>query len=57
LGDPKSPDPKSPFSRDKEEKEIGEKMGKGIIGAEGFGEEVGKKMIDAKRPRRGRPRK
>jgi hypothetical protein len=34
-----------------------EKMGKGIIGAEGFGEEVGKKMIDAKRPRRGRPRK
>jgi len=32
-------------------------MGRGIIGAEGFREEVGKKMIDAERPRRGRPRK
>jgi len=44
-------------NRDKEEQEIREKMGRGIIGAEVFREEVGKKMIEAKRPRRGRPRK
>jgi hypothetical protein len=44
-------------NRDKEEQEIREKMGKGIIGEEGFQEEVGRKVIEAKRPRRGRPRK
>jgi putative transposase len=43
--------------RDKEEQEIREKMPKGIIGAEEFREEVSKKVIEAKRQRRGRPRK
>ena len=44
-------------NRDKEEQEIREKMGEGIIGAGGFREELGKKVIEAKRARRGRPRK
>jgi hypothetical protein len=44
-------------NRDKEEQEIREKMAKGIIGAVGFQEQMGKKMIEAKRPRRGRPHK
>jgi putative transposase len=44
-------------NRDKEEQEIREKMGRGIIGAERFRKEIGRKMIEIKRPRRGRPRK
>jgi putative transposase len=44
-------------NRDKEEQEIREKMGRGIIGAERFQKEIGRKMIEVKRPRRGRPRK
>ena len=43
--------------REREEQEIREKMAKGIIGAEKFRKEVGKKVLEAKRPRRGRPRK
>jgi len=41
----------------KKNKEIREKMGRGIIGAERFRKEIGRKMIEIKRPRRGRPRK
>ncbi len=44
-------------NRDKEEQEIREKMGRGIIGTERFRKEIGRKMIEIKRPRRGRPRK
>ena len=44
-------------NRDKEEQEIREKMGRGIIGAERFQREMDRKMIEIKRPRRGRPRK
>jgi len=44
-------------NRDKEEQEIREKMGRGIIGAVRFQEQMGKKVIEIKRPRRGRPRK
>jgi len=44
-------------NRDKEEQEIRDKMGGGIIGAEGFREEIEKKVVEAKRPKRGRPRK
>jgi len=44
-------------NRDKEEQEIREKMAKGAIGAAGFQEQMGKKAIEIKRPRRGRPRK
>jgi hypothetical protein len=32
-------------------------MAKGIIGAVGFQEQMDKKVIEGKRPRRGRPRK
>jgi len=44
-------------NRDKEEQEIGEKMAKGAIGAAGFQEQMEKKSIEIKRPRRGRPKK
>jgi hypothetical protein len=44
-------------NRDKEEQEIREKMAKGAIGAVGFQEQMDKKAIEIKRPRRGRPRK
>ena len=44
-------------NRDKEEQEIRDKMGGGIIGAEEFREEIEKKVVEAKRPKRGRPRK
>ena len=44
-------------NRDKEEQEIREKMGKGIIGTMEFQERMNKKVIEIKRPRRGRPRK
>jgi hypothetical protein len=44
-------------NRDKAEQEIREKMAKGAIGAAGFREQMDKKVIEIKRPRRGRPRK
>jgi len=44
-------------NRDKEEEEIREKMAKGTIGAAGFQMQMEKKVIEMKRPRRGRPRK
>ena len=44
-------------NRDKEEQEIREKMAKGAIGAAGFQEQMDKKAIEIKRPRKGRPRK
>jgi putative transposase len=44
-------------NRAKEEQEIRDKMGRGIIGAEGFRQEVEKKLVDSRRPKRGRPRK
>jgi len=40
-------------SRDKEEQEIREKMAKGAIGAAGFREQMDKKAIEIKRPRKG----
>ena len=36
--------------RDKEEQEIREKMGKGVIGVAGFQEQMDKKAIEIKRP-------
>ena len=44
-------------NRDKEEQEIREKMAKGAIGVAEFQEQMDKKAIEIKRPRRGRPRK
>ena len=44
-------------NRDKEEQEIREKMAKGAIGAAGFQEQMDKRVIEMKRPRKGRPRK
>jgi putative transposase len=44
-------------NRDKEEQEVREKMAKGVIGAVGFQEQIDKKVIEIKRPRRGRPTK
>jgi hypothetical protein len=44
-------------NRDKEEKEIREKVAKGAIGAAGVREQMDKKAIEIRRPRRGRPRK
>jgi putative transposase len=44
-------------NRDKEEQEIREKMGRGVIGAEVFQEKIEKRVMEARRPRRGRPRK
>jgi len=44
-------------NRDKEEQEVREKMAKGIIGALWFQEQMDKKVIEVKRPGRGRPRK
>jgi hypothetical protein len=44
-------------NRDKEEQEIKEKMGKGVIGVEGFQAEIEKRAINARRPRKGRPKK
>jgi hypothetical protein len=45
------------LNRDKEEQEIREKVAKGAIGEAGFQEQMDKKVIEIKRPRRGRPRK
>ncbi|MDI7260465.1 MAG: hypothetical protein QME90_11165 [Thermodesulfobacteriota bacterium] len=44
-------------NRDKEEQEIREKVAKGAIGAAGFREQMDKKAIEIKRPRKGRPGK
>ena len=44
-------------NRDKEEKEIREKMLKGVMGSEGFQKSVEKKVMDRGRKKRGRPRK
>lgn len=44
-------------NRDKEEQEIKEKMGEGVIGVEGFRAEIEKRAINARRPRKGRPKK
>jgi hypothetical protein len=44
-------------NRDKEEQEIREKIAKGAIGTAGFQMQMEKKVIEMKRPRRGRPRK
>jgi hypothetical protein len=43
--------------RDKEEQEIRDKMGEGVIGMEGFRREMEKKAVESQRPKRGRPRK
>jgi putative transposase len=45
------------LNRDKEEQEIRDKMNRGVIGTEGFQEGIKKRVIEAKRPRRGRPLK
>ena len=44
-------------NRDKEEQEVREKMVRGVNGAAGFQEQMGKKAIEIKRLGRGRPRK
>jgi putative transposase len=44
-------------SRDKEEQEIKEKTKRGVIGGEWFRERIDKKVIEDKRPKRGRRRK
>jgi putative transposase len=45
------------LDRNKEEQEIRSRMGSGIIGAERFRQELEKKFVDFKKPKRGRPRK
>ena len=44
-------------NREREEQEIREKMGRGIIGTEEFRKRINKKVIEIKRPKRVRPRK
>jgi putative transposase len=44
-------------NRDKEEREVREKMEKGVMGSEGFRENVDRKVMDTWRKKRGRPRK
>jgi putative transposase len=44
-------------NRDSEEQEIREKMARGVIGAEIYQEKIEKRVMEARRPRRGRPRK
>jgi putative transposase len=44
-------------NRDREEQEIREKMARGVIGAEIYQEKIEKRVMEARRPRRGRPRK
>ena len=44
-------------NRDREEQEIRERMAKGVIGAEIFQEKIEKRVTDARRPKRDRPRK
>jgi len=43
--------------RDREEQEIREKMTRGVIGAEIFQEKIEKRLMELRRPKRGRPRK
>ena len=44
-------------TREKEEQEIREKMGRGVIGVEEFRRRIQRRAIDASRPKRGRPSK
>ena len=44
-------------NRDKEEQEIREKMARGVIGAEIYQDKIEKRMMEARRPKKGRPRK
>ena len=44
-------------NRDKEEQEIREKMARGVIGAEIYQEKIEKRVMEARRPKRGRPKK
>jgi hypothetical protein len=44
-------------NRDGEEQEIREKMARGVIGAEIYQEKIEKRVMEARRPKRGRPRK
>jgi putative transposase len=44
-------------SREKEEEELREKMGKGVLGTGEFQREIKKRAIDYRRPKRGRPEK
>jgi hypothetical protein len=44
-------------NRDKEKKEIRERMAKGVIGAEIFQQNIEKRARKLRRPKRGRPRK
>jgi hypothetical protein len=43
--------------RDREKQEIREKMARGVIGAEIFQEKIEKRVMEVRRPKRGRPRK
>jgi len=43
--------------RDREEQEIREKTAGGLIGAEIFQEKIEKRVMEVRRPKRGRPRK
>jgi putative transposase len=44
-------------NRDREEREIRERMARGVIGAELFQEKIEKRVMEVRRPKRGRPRK
>jgi hypothetical protein len=44
-------------NRDREEQEIGEKMARGVIGVDTFQENIEKRVVEIRRPKRGRPRK
>jgi hypothetical protein len=44
-------------NRDRGEQEIRERMARGVIGAEVFQEKIEKRVTDARRPKRDRPRK
>jgi putative transposase len=45
------------LNREREEQEIREKMARGVIGAEIYQEKIEKRVMEARRARRGRPRK
>jgi len=44
-------------NRDREEQEIRERMARGVIRAELFQEKIEKRVMEVRRPKRGRPRK
>lgn len=44
-------------NRDREEQEVRDKMARGVIGAEIYQEKIEKRVMEAWRPKRGRPRK